>query len=288
MKVVKEKKTQPLKAVPKILETIKLIKASNERNQMASKQRLDHASTDKSSVPSLTALNVFTTNSLATLPSLPDGSLILDKLVENPLDNSLDVSRSNDLIRHEKGDNGSDYIRSEIDVVQLKKTFHSVIKKIMNKRDVLNFENDYFFNLVKRNEDLAFRYIKNDLTMMRFERTICPGETVGDLAMSLDYARTSTVLAYTNLYVLYLDQKGYENTFTNQIDEVREKINFFTNYFKDVKPESLKRMCFYFKEHKFRMGDIIYKEGAPCDNLYFVKSGEIQVSFLKELWFIVL
>ena len=212
--------------------------------------------------------------SLGNLPSFANNSQAMDKIADNPsLENSLNASF--DELDNEHGKNNSTKGNNS----NLRVNFNTIIKKIMSKRDVLNFENDYFYNVVIRNEDLVSKYIKDNLNMMRFEKKICSGETVGELSMSLNYARTASILAYTNLYVLYLDQKGYENTFMNQIDEVREKVQYFVNYFKDVKYDVLRRMCFFFKEQRYKIGDIIYKEGGVCNDLYFIKSGEVQVTY---------
>lgn len=263
-------------AVPKILETIRLAKASKERDLMSlnqfSKENLSEVAGKPQTVSSINMIPC----SQATIPSFLNTSQVLDKIVDNPsLENSMDTSRS-----HEGNDKAEGHSSTKSkDEPHLKMNFNAIIKKIMSKRDVLNFENDYFYNLVKRTEELAHKYIRDNLLMMRFERKIYSGETVGELSMSLDCARTSSVLAYTNLYVVYLDQKGYEKVFTNQIEEVREKVQFFVNYFKDIKYDTLRRMCFFFKEQRFKVGEIIYKEGSACHDLYFIKSGEVQVEF---------
>lgn len=276
-KVVKEKQSHPQKAVPKILETIKLAKASQERTIMSEKQVLSANVVETIKSQGSVSTIPQAARSLVTLPSFVNSRpQVLDKIIDNPsLENSINTSFSG--LEGEGKEKDTDRIGSECDTPNQKINFNAIIKKIMSKRDLLNFENDYFYNVVKRSEDLSAKYIRDNLNVMRFERKFCPGETVGELSMSLNCARTSSLLAYSNLYVLYLDQKGYENTFMNQIEEVRDKVQYFVNYFRDMKPDILRRMCFFFKEQKFKIGDIIYREDSPCDDLFFIKSGEVQV-----------
>jgi len=152
-----------------------------------------------------------------------------------------------------------------------------VLSKITQNRDVLNFEDDYFVNLVKGNSELARKYIRDKIVRMRFERKILPNEILGEMSMSLAMVRTSSVLAYTDLHVLMLDQKGYEIVFARQLEEVQEKLNFFLDYFAGMKYEILKKVCFFFEEKRFKINEILYREDNPVDGLYFIKSGELHV-----------
>ena len=83
----------------------------------------------------------------------------------------------------------------------------------------------------------------------------------------------------TDLYVLELNSKAYERVFADLIEEVRVKLRFFLDYFPTVRYESLKRLCFLFEEKFFKPNDIIYKEGELIGGLYFIKSGEVHVSY---------
>ena len=151
-----------------------------------------------------------------------------------------------------------------------------LFEKIKKKKTVLNFENNYLYNIVKRNTDLAIKYMKDCILQLKFRRRYGPFETIGETSVegsSIDGA----IFAYTGLDVLVLDQEGFDKIFSSQTGDVRQKIQFFFEYFKDVKYHVLKRICFLFKEQRFKVDEVIYKEGSLCDDLYFIKSGEVQV-----------
>ena len=154
------------------------------------------------------------------------------------------------------------------------------MKKLKETKDALNFENDYFFGLIKRDQELSAKYMKDKLSLMKFERKIDPYETIGEVSMTLTQMRMTSVLAYTDVHIFYLDQKSYEKVFYAQLELIQEKLNFFKDYFRDINFETFKRMCFLFTEKKFKLGEIIYREGEDSDNLYFIKSGEVQVKYL--------
>jgi len=153
----------------------------------------------------------------------------------------------------------------------------SVLNKITVNRDVLNFENNYFAALVKTNLEYSARYLDHDTVLMKFDRKLNNFDMLGEMSMNLNSARNSSVLAFTELHVWYLDQKGYEMVFANQLQDVKDKLEFFQGYFKEMKPEILRRLCFLFEDKHFQIGEYIYKEGDECDGLYFIKSGEAHV-----------
>jgi len=70
-----------------------------------------------------------------------------------------------------------------------------------------------------------------------------------------------------------------KRSFFAQIEGVQEKLAFFKDYFKDVGFDTFKRLCFLFTEKRFNLGEVVYKEGEHSNNLYFIKSGEVQVLF---------
>lgn len=81
--------------------------------------------------------------------------------------------------------------------------------------------------MYKRNDALAMKYLKDNVLTMQFERKFEVYETMGEMSMSLNHVRTTSVLAKTDVHVLTLNQRGYERVFAELIEEVREKLIFF-------------------------------------------------------------
>jgi len=163
-----------------------------------------------------------------------------------------------------------------------------LLKKLKDTKGALNFENDYFHGVVSRNPGLSKLYMKERVVNMKFDMKFNLFETIGEVSMSLTQVRTTSVLAYTDVHLFYLDQKNYERVFYAQIEAVQEKLTFFKDYFKDVAFDTFKRLAFLFAERRYNLGEVVYKEDEKSSNLYFIKSGEVQVfaivtKFLNDL-----
>lgn len=281
--VVKQKKKSTT-GTPKILETIRLAKASNDRQKVVRTGFLfpntPEAQRNSPVRPSLLQVN---NNEKAKRVSI----LAREKPTEVPKIDLLESHR-NSIKGDEQGDTPTslqEKVRrtsqkstfAQLDKEKEKKFKTGLLQKLKENKSVLNFENDFFVSMVKRSSDLSAKYLKDKIPIMAFDRKCGAREVLGEMSLNLVQARSSSVMAYTELHVLYLDQLSYEKVFFAQIEEVKEKLDFFREYFKEISFNVFKRMCFLFTEKKFKLGDTIYKEGSPCDNLYFIKSGEVQV-----------
>ena len=113
---------------------------------------------------------------------------------------------------------------------------------------------------------------------MNFEKKFSEYDTIGEISLSLNVRRTASVIAYTEVKALYLDQKGYEVVFASLLENVKEKIKFFSDFFPSLKFDEVKRAAFLFEEQKFNINEILYQEGSFPIYLFFIKSGEVHVS----------
>jgi len=253
------------KATPKILQAIQLAKASNDRNKIPTIALLKN--TNSPIRKSLKNLQVESPQrSFVHIPLNPEDS------PRNKLE-SRSPTRKN--TESSKGFSGFSQIKNRAD--DMNKIKAGLLKKLKDTKDALNFENDYFFGLVNRNSTFTKLYIKDKVATMKYDVKLMPYETIGEVSMSLTQVRTTSVLAYTDVHLFYLDQKSYEKVFFAQIEGVQEKLAFFKDYFKDVGFETFKRLCFLFTEKRFNLGEVVYKEGEHSNNLYFIKSGEVQL-----------
>jgi hypothetical protein len=194
------------------------------------------------------------------------GSSFPDHRDKDPIEESK-VLESSNLVNTQSSDQN----------IVKKKFQNSLLSKISQNRDILNFENDYFSSLVKSNLELTRKYIRDHIIKMRFDRRFSISEVIEDIPLNFGHFQSSA-LAYTDVHILVLDSKGYEIVFASQLEEVQEKLNYFGDYFKGIKFDQLKKIAFLFEEKKYRIGETIYKENDSTDNLYFVKSGELHVN----------
>jgi CRP-like cAMP-binding protein len=62
---------------------------------------------------------------------------------------------------------------------------------------------------------------------------------------------------------------------------VNEKVKFFKNFriFSNLSKNKMQRMLYYFHERTYQRKQVLFMEGIDnTDGLYFVKSGEFEVS----------
>ncbi len=156
-----------------------------------------------------------------------------------------------------------------------KKGFFDLVK---NKTTLLTFENNYVKNIVRRNIELGAKYLKNHNLTIKYHKKYVPFDVIGEAFVdTANIPEPCALFAYTGLDVLVLDQSAFERVFSSQTGEIKDKILFFRQFLTDCNYNVLKRTCFLFKEQRYKINELVYKEDSPSDDLYFIKSGEVQL-----------
>lgn len=160
----------------------------------------------------------------------------------------------------------------------LKNKFRDTVKqKIQTNLGIINFENDYLLPILKQDPELTSRYIYDNNPIIKFEKRYIKFHAIGEISLSLSDVRNYAIFAYTDLHIWSIDLKAYEQIFATQIEEVQDKMKFFVDNFTKMNQATLRRACFLFEEVCYPLGEIVFREGAASEGLYFIKSGEVHV-----------
>ena len=293
----------------RFIETIKLAKISNDRKQAAENRLVETLNSSKQGIMKPPTLTASTKNGRSSIllrrtesPTFENNSSIESK--EATLDNismtapgktpgnglpsgkffeELPVSPVKPVKILE------DYRSSPIEDTRIspsfiespglkpRKQFFDLVK---NKTTLLTFENNYVKNIVKRNIELGAKYLRNHNLTIKYHKKYVPFDVIGEAFVdTTNIPEPCALFAYTGLDVLVLDQSAFERVFSSQTGEIKDKILFFRQFLTDCNYNILKRTCFLFKEQRYKINELVYKEDSPSDDLYFIKSGEVQVTF---------
>lgn len=108
------------------------------------------------------------------------------------------------------------------------------------------------------------------------------GAAFGELALLNNQPRAATVKARSALTLAVLQKEDYDCVLkTTQDGQMREKVKFLRTFplFADWTQVALSKLTYYFLEIAYKKGDIVFSEGTPVDDVFFLKSGEFQVIF---------
>lgn len=111
-----------------------------------------------------------------------------------------------------------------------------------------------------------------------------PGAAFGELALINNQPRAATIRANTALTLAVLQKDDYDRILkTTQDGQLREKVKFLRTFplFCDWTQIALSKLTYFFLEITYKKGDIVYAEGSPVNDVFFLKSGEFQVIFTQ-------
>ena len=75
--------------------------------------------------------------------------------------------------------------------------------------------------------------------------------------------------------MLTLKKDDFKNIFSRSIAEEKQKLDFFLQLFDDWEKLQIAKFAYIFKERKFNIHSILYKEGDPARFVFIIKKGEI-------------
>lgn len=114
----------------------------------------------------------------------------------------------------------------------------------------------------------------------RIANKLKSGELFGEISISLKEPRTATVICTEETTFCILKSHGYEKILKASYEQ---DLNFLQKIwlFRDLSVANLAILKGYFIEKEFIKNHIIYKEGSLDNNLYIIKSGEVE--FFKKV-----
>lgn len=123
--------------------------------------------------------------------------------------------------------------------------------------------------------------------LLNFERipmeevmTLTAGQSFGELSILSNKPRAATIISKTKSVLGVLSKENYKKQVGNFNEKsLNEKIDFLQSLaiFQSWSRSSLTKVNFYFRLKKFIWNQVLFKEGSPCDMIYFIKEGEIMV-----------
>lgn len=109
------------------------------------------------------------------------------------------------------------------------------------------------------------------------------GEIFGELALKYDILRTATCVSKSQTICGVISRETYLRIVDQAVDQVNiEKTRFLQNVqlFKNIPFKVYQGIMYEMKLAKYEQNGIVYDEGDEAENIYFVKSGEIELSRL--------
>ena len=95
------------------------------------------------------------------------------------------------------------------------------------------------------------------------------------------FKRAATVTAVTQTHLAILSKEDFQRVCLSQIEKRFDRMLDFLMSFKiceGINKPTLSQLTFFLKERLYKRKYVVYKEGDKATGLYFIKSGEFEIT----------
>ncbi|EAS00767.3 cyclic nucleotide-binding domain protein (macronuclear) [Tetrahymena thermophila SB210] len=128
------------------------------------------------------------------------------------------------------------------------------------------------------NEDI--QYQQTYFPDMNMVKIYTPGEAFGEIALMTKERRTASMVCKEDSHLMVLSKEGFEKILGSyQQSIVKQKVSFLKSFsfFEKVANSQLMSFLHCFKILTFTPKSTIYLENDPANEIYLIKSGEVQI-----------
>ncbi|EAR98304.2 cyclic nucleotide-binding domain protein (macronuclear) [Tetrahymena thermophila SB210] len=122
---------------------------------------------------------------------------------------------------------------------------------------------------------------------MKYTKSFKQGEYFGEISLLTKQKRTATMMSEDDVILLTITKKGFNLLLgTKQQQDLREKMKFLKRFpFLEILSNAkLLSLLHDIKEVDYpNNGKIVYQENDLAENIYLIKSGQVQISYKKEI-----
>lgn len=107
-----------------------------------------------------------------------------------------------------------------------------------------------------------------------------PGYSFGEIALINDNERTASVITREDSVFLSLDRQTYFKIFGKfHSEKINNEFQFLKSYhfFKRIPDRYILNLVYELEYHSFQRNSYIYKADEKVENLYFIKSGIVEI-----------
>lgn len=131
--------------------------------------------------------------------------------------------------------------------------------------------------VVFKNFKMDKKYFLSGVLTMKLCRNYTKGDYIGELSLAFNMAHSDTLVAWTDVHLVAIDKKHFENIFEALIKQNKEKLDFVAELLPGLPQNEIIMFAYGFEQIYYRTPTCIFQEGAPVDGLYLIKEGEIEV-----------
>jgi len=167
--------------------------------------------------------------------------------------------------------------------------FRSVIEKVLQEHNTILPPH-------LRESDLSFEeklvllskfgvpgdHVKNSYIALKARRELVPGETFGEETLVKPQLANFMIIATEDTHIVSFLRYDLKLLFASDIKNLHKKIEYLRKVFPEVPRMYIMEMAYYLEERVLFNSELVYKEGEEADALYLIKSGEIEISMIKE------
>jgi CRP-like cAMP-binding protein len=111
------------------------------------------------------------------------------------------------------------------------------------------------------------------------------GHGFGELALLHKSNRRAATAYAANgpVHIATLSKQDFQRVFQSQVEQSLQRLVDFLITFRicqDINRQTLSKMSYYLKEHQYRRGAELYREGELSTGIFFIKEGDFEVRYL--------
>ena len=246
---------------------------------------------------------------LLKLRKYNQNELIIQCLRCNALNFAIPTERLDDLILDLQKKKSNYYLYKKTIINKAKEVYEYINKKENSNKNIKNISPEDYIALfevdesIKKNtsklihlSNLKIEFDKKDedkkLTKIPNYEIVAKfgtGDTFGELALEhMNKKRMATIITSSDCDFAVIDKIEYNELIKDSINKSKDK--FYNLIYKYKIFDSISTISFdkkyynYFRYLKMKKNEILFNEGDPCDNVYFILNGEYELYVDKNIF----
>jgi len=133
------------------------------------------------------------------------------------------------------------------------------------------------FSIFKRFNMNKKYFNSEDVLKFQFERSMNCGGCFADLETDPYLPLPMTLVAWEEVHVISMPMKHYTKQLRKLNRILTENLNILEDLFPEIPERVLLPLATKLEKKTFHKGDVIYREGSECTDLYIIQKGEVDL-----------
>ena len=158
------------------------------------------------------------------------------------------------------------------------RSHNSILGKLKDLKGLAQKENGIDLSHFIQSFGLNQKYFVNEVCTIKYDGKVSEGAILGENDVLLYETYLSLVISVNDVYALSITKENLHKIFDN-LNITTERKSFFVKVMPTVHEDIINKLCMSVEEKAYRINEIIYNQGDSADSIFFIKDGDVQVTY---------